>query len=278
MSDQQNGFNYALPNYAYYLQNLSNFHIPNEEDRINSILKSTNVEYHQLHHFTLPAEVTLNQYAINLNRSPTSSKHLSIISSQIENLNGSTTSSSQESMNSIQKPTSSEFSNICNKFTETYDIYEPREKDLPSIVSISSNHVPSIDRTETNSFEKDKMELAKSYVVSEESLEELDRQQDNNSFSVDVDNLYEVLKNFHLETGSEAENGKKNESFADIEETGQEIISISSIDNDIDFIIFILKRRKQQKAHPTYKPLKLSIIFIRIMTHKLIMCHSIRGW
>ncbi|KAL7015639.1 hypothetical protein ACKWTF_016566 [Chironomus riparius] len=187
MSDQQNGFNYALPNYAYYLQNLSNFHIPNEEDRINSFLKSTNVEYQcpsiasfrsdtcqpinyqsQLTNWylnsiqTLPAEVTLNQYAINLNRSPTSSKHLSIISSQIENLNGSTTSSSQESMNSIQKPTSSEFSNICNKFTETYDIYEPREKDLPSIVSISSNHVPSIDRTETNSFEKDKMELAKS--------------------------------------------------------------------------------------------------------------------
>ena len=374
MSHQSNGFNYYLPNYTRCVQNSQNFYqtqiqLPNEEDRINTILQSTNgayqcpsiASYSPIHHQSInnpsqlanwyfnsiqtqPVEVTKN-----LNGSPTSSKQLSIISPQIENSNGlttssshksttslqkstsseietsskqfmtskpieneSTTSSNQNSIISTQKPTSSESSNICNKFMESYDIYELREKDLPSIDSIPSNHVPSIDRSETNIIEKDKMEPAKpchkfyfliprySYkirhwikpsksksckqvneavisVVDDESLKELDQQQTNNLISVDVDNLCEVLKNFHLDTGSEAEIGKINESFADAEEIGQEIISISSIDNDIDFIIFILKRRKQQKAHSAYELIKLSIIVIRIMTHKQIMCHSIRG-
>lgn len=56
-----------------------------------------------------------------------------------------------------------------------------------------------------------------------------------------------------------------------------EISSLSMFECDIDVINSIAKRRNQKKARPMFERSNQPSIVIRIMTHKRIMCHSIRG-
>ena len=83
--------------------------------------------------------------------------------------------------------------------------------------------------------------------------------------------------NLTLDEDIETEMEIKDEFMADTDEAILEIKSISMTTNDIDITISTVKRRKQQKAHPTYELIKSPIIVILCMTHKRIMCHSIRG-
>lgn len=101
--------------------------------------------------------------------------------------------------------------------------------------------------------------------------------QPRNPKLVDVDEPCDFLMNLLLYTETDEENEKTHEILRELKDIKQEIIAISIIRDDIDSIISFLKQRKQQKAHPIYELVIASIIATRIMSHKRIMCHCIRG-
>ena len=185
-------------------------------------------------------------------------------------------------------------------FNEQKSAFKPSKQplinDLPDKNLISSSNDDSVEVSETNS-RKVKLNAVKSahfnfliprlnYKIrhwkasksrSRKNVVEEQHDQPMNRKTVDVDELVDSFMNLKLHTEIDEKYQKTEELSNEFNYIQQEIIAISIIKDDIDSIILILKHRKQQKAHPLYEPVIAFIIATRIMSHKRIMCHYIRG-